>query len=148
MELTEKDKERFWKRVEKTESCWLWTGCCVNGYGQLRINRKIYLSHRVSWFLAGNTIPDGYIIRHKCRSKSCCNPEHLETGTHAENMADKIRDGTSTRGERSKTAKLTSAQVLEIRAREGERYVDLAEEFDVTKGTISNIIHRQAWKHI
>lgn len=148
MELTEKQKERFWKKVEKTETCWLWTGCCANGYGHFVINEKTYKSHRVSWFLAGNTIPDGHIIRHKCRSRHCCNPEHLETGTIAENIADRIRDGTSNRGERCGTAKLTSAQVLDIRARAGERQANLAEEFGVSQVTISAIILRRIWKHI
>jgi len=147
MELTEKQKRNFWKKVDKTESCWLWTGGCCNGYGLFGIEGKIYRSHRVSWLLAGNSIPDGHVIRHKCRSRNCCNPEHLETGTRAENNADMIRDGTSTKGEKNHTAKLTSAQILDIRAR-AERNVDLAKEFGVGQMTISHIILRRRWKHI
>ena len=148
MDLTEKQKTNFWKKVDKG-SCWLWTaGCCQDGYGQFNINYKMYLSHRISWFLAGNTIPEGHILRHKCRNRNCINPEHLETGTHAENMCDKVRDGTDARGEKCHKAKLTSTQVLEIRARGEEKHVNLAKEYGITPMTISQIITRRSWKHL
>ena len=149
MELTEEQEKRFWERVDKTDSCWLWTGSTVqNGYGQVKINSKTHKTHRIAWFLAGNTIPEGHVIRHKCRSKNCLNPEHLETGTHAENVADRVRDGTNPYGEKNHTAKLTAPQVLEIRARDTEDKQRLAEEYRVTQVTISHIIHRHTWKHI
>ena len=149
MELTEEQKKRFWEKVDKTDSCWLWTGYMkTDGYGQIGINCKKYKTHRISWLLAGNTIPTGHVIRHKCRSKNCLNPEHLETGTVAENNADMIRDGTSRPGERHHSAKLTEAQVLEIRKRSTENQRRLAEEYGVSKMTIYYIINKKKWKHI
>jgi hypothetical protein len=56
---------------------------------------------------------------HSCGNKWCVNPGHLRWATHRENEADKIAHGTRLRGERSGTAKLTEAQVREIRALEG-----------------------------
>jgi hypothetical protein len=96
MDLTEKQKERFWNKIYKTEdSCWIWTGNCDDGgYGRIRINHILYKAHRLSWLLAGNTIPEGHEICHECRLKNCVNPAHLRTDTHANNMRDKIRDGT------------------------------------------------------
>jgi len=139
-------KERFFAKVDKTDDCWLWTGVKFrNQYG--RFEDKV--SHRVSWLIAGNTIPeDKPILRHKCRNRHCVNPEHLEVGTHRENTADRIRDGTDIRGENVKTAKLTPEQVIAIRGRTSEIKTKLAEEFGVSKAAIYDIIHRRNWKHL
>lgn len=139
-------EERFWGKVDKTETCWLWTGYSTkNGYGSFNMNGQTQLSHRVSWKLSGNTIPDGHVLRHKCRNRHCCNPEHLETGTVAENQADMIRDGTSQRGTKCHMAKLTEEQVRQIRVRADESRALLAEEYSVSRRTISDIINRKSW---
>lgn len=88
-------EERFFVKINKTDSCWLWEGHLdKGGYGHFSFNRKTIRAHRVSWLLAGNIIPDGHLIRHKCRNRHCVNPEHLETGTYKDNLNDMIRDGT------------------------------------------------------
>jgi hypothetical protein len=104
--------------------------------------------HRVSWLLADKTIPDGLEILHSCRSKNCLNPAHLTSDTHAKNMGDMIRDGTSTRGENHPQAILTDEQVREILRRSTEKRRILGEEFGVAHSVISRIIHRKSWKHI
>ena len=148
MDFTEKQKSNFWKKVDKTDSCWIWTAGLQHGYGRFHVNYKNYFSHRISWFLAGNVIPEGHLIRHKCRNRNCVNPDHIETGTNAENCADKVRDGTDMKGEKHHKAKLTSEQVLEIRARAEENQRELAEEYVVSKSTIHYIIARRIWKHL
>ena len=146
MEFSEKDKQRFWAKVNKTDTCWLWTsGCQQSGHGRFYVNNTKVYAHRASWFLAGNTIPEGHIIRHKCRSKNCVNPEHLETGTYAENSADMIRDGTSLRGSKNHANKLTEDQVRVIKARSKENQVRLGKEFGVRQSTIYNIIIGKTW---
>lgn len=150
MQFTEKDKERFWEKVQKTESCWLWRGSLNHdGYGHFSLNNKIIKAHRASWILSGNTISNGLIIRHKCvGNRSCLNPEHLETGTAKDNANDRVRDGTHRFGELSPSAKLTEIQVREIKNRSDELNTLLGIEFGVSRGTIHSILKGKSWKHI
>lgn len=80
-------EERFWEKVNRTESCWLWTGSQHPlGYGRIGVGRTIRLAHRVSYELLVGPIPDGLELDHLCRTPACVRPDHLEPVTHAENM--------------------------------------------------------------
>ena len=148
MKLTERQINNFWKKVEKTDTCWLWTGAISGGYGNVSINREFYRAHRIAWLLTGNIIPSGHVMRHKCNSKNCVNPTHLESGTQADNIADMKRDGTYTHGESHSKAKLTTQQVLELRARGKEDSDILSKEYHISRSTVYHIIRRKGWKHI
>lgn len=76
------DKERFWDKVAKTESCWLWTGAKQNGYGVARVDGAARLAHRVSYAWARGEIPEGAQLDHMCHSRACVNPEHLRFADH------------------------------------------------------------------
>lgn len=79
---------RFWPKVKKTESCWIWTAYLnAQGYGQLAVSRgNLQLAHRVAYELIVGAIPDGLVLDHLCRVRNCVNPGHLEPVTQAENM--------------------------------------------------------------
>lgn len=80
--------ERFWRHVEKTASCWLWTGFKNKyGYGIVRgeNGREKIMAHRASWALAGKSVPADLCLDHLCRVRHCVNPEHLEVVTIKEN---------------------------------------------------------------
>ena len=143
--------QRFWKHVQKTHSCWVWTGTKDRkGYGRINSNGSPMLSHRLSWEIHFGPIPDGLNVLHRCDNPPCCNPEHLFLGDNAENMQDCSRKGRTTRGERSASSKLTTAQVAEIRSRYATEYIsqdELAKEFDVSPATISEIIRGVIWNH-
>lgn len=88
-ELIFEDKllNRFWMKVEKTETCWVWLGAKQSdGYGCFGVNGKILLSHRFSYELLKGDIPKGLELDHLCRNVKCINPSHLEAVTHKENM--------------------------------------------------------------
>ena len=88
------DKEIFWNSVNKTNSCWLWTGpISTNGYGLFCFNSKITRAHRFSFTISKGEIPKDKIICHKCDIPLCVNPDHLWLGTHADNTADKMKKG-------------------------------------------------------
>lgn len=81
--------ERFWAKVNKTDSCWLWLGSLnSNGRGQLWVNGKSMVAPRLSWTMHRGPIPSGLLVCHKCDNPSCVNPDHLELGDQKKNMQD------------------------------------------------------------
>ena len=81
--------ERFWAKVDKTDGCWEWTGCLFStGYGQVKLEGKTSLAHRVSWEMEhGELPPDGWVLHHTCSNKTCVRPSHLvpvDRQTHAD----------------------------------------------------------------
>lgn len=81
-------EERFWSKVEKTETCWLWKASLNRkGYAQFFPQPgKLVEGHRWAWISANGSVPDGLELDHLCKVKHCVNPVHLEAVTHAENM--------------------------------------------------------------
>jgi hypothetical protein len=94
-------EERFFQKVDKTESCWIWKGALSGrGYGSFSFNQKTMPAHRYSFLIHKGPVPDGGVICHSCDTPSCVNPEHLWAGTHSENTQDmfkKDRQGSSNR---------------------------------------------------
>lgn len=86
--MNRKQIQRFQKFIELDllTGCWLWKGCLTNGYGIFKINRKNVLAHRASFVHWNGDIPQGLEIDHLCRNRICCNPKHLESVTHKENV--------------------------------------------------------------
>ncbi len=70
--------ERFWSKVEKTPTCWLWHGARSKGYGQFSVNGKLIRAHRLAYEDTVGPIPAGLTLDHLCRVHACVNPTHLE----------------------------------------------------------------------
>jgi len=75
---------------------------------------------------------------------------NLSYGTRGQNLADRVRDGQDARGERNYHAKLTRADVTEIRRRKaaGELLSVLAAEFGVSFQHISLVARGRRWQHV
>jgi len=156
-------EERFWAKVDKNGpvpahcpelgNCWVWTNAKHDfGYGKIWASASYPEdAQRVSWKLAYGPIPPGMYVLHRCDNPPCVRPEHLFLGTHKENMQDmtaKGRHGVFDRaGEKNGNAKLTEAQVVEIRERAaaGERGLTLAAEYGLHFNKISAILHGRSW---
>ena len=82
--------DRLMTAVEKTDTCWLWSGSTnKRGYGLIGARGQWWLVHRLVYVLTVGPIPDGLTIDHVrargCTHKNCVNPTHLEAVTQAEN---------------------------------------------------------------
>lgn len=81
--------DRFWDKAvpEPNSGCWLWAGAHVwNEYGVIRSDGRAVYAHRYSYEGLIGRIPDGLQLDHRCRTRSCVNPSHLEAVTQRENL--------------------------------------------------------------
>lgn len=78
-------KSELWDRLVVTESgCMEWP-IAGGKYGRIIFEGRLQPVHRVAYRLAKGPIPDGLHLDHLCRNPPCCNPDHLEPVTPAEN---------------------------------------------------------------
>jgi plasmid maintenance system antidote protein VapI len=145
---------RLWPRVNKGEpdECWEWTGALTAaGYGLLTIRGKNHLAHRLAWELTNGPIPEGKHICHKCDNPACCNPSHLWAGSARDNVRDAAKKGRLMHGEGHVFSKLTDEDIPRIHELANDSNVsrrEIAEQFGVTRATITDVIYGRTWKHI
>lgn len=86
--VLEDPKTRYDRKIEKTDTCWVWTGSRdKRGYGRVNVgNGVIRLAHRIIYELYKGKIPKGLVLDHLCMNQPCVNPEHLEPVTQLENI--------------------------------------------------------------
>lgn len=115
-------------------------------------HRKTYPVHQLVLEAFDRPRPDGMECRHGPNGPTDNRwPEAICWGTRSDNhRLDRVRDGTSCRGEGSHTARLTEAVVLDCRRRaaQGELVALLAAEFGVTSGTMSHAITGRSWSYL
>lgn len=171
IERTTPLEKRFWSKVQKTNTCWIWTGAKRSNtyYGILycgarwlgsngpdpnvkRLRYRAVAAHRLSWQMANGAIPLGMCVCHHCDNPACVRPDHLFLGTPRENAMDRTAKGRSpgAPGESNRHAKLTSAAALYIRNAyaSGISSIELAKEFGLALISIQQIINGRHWKKI
>lgn len=142
--------ERFELYVDRSEGCWLWRGTIgAGGYGQIRVDGVKIQAHRFSYEHHRGPIPTGLHVMHSCDNPPCVNPEHLSVGSRSDNMRDmasKRRGNAHHNDQRHPSARLTDAQVAEIRrlAVRGIPRRDIARQFGVSESHTGNLITRRS----
>lgn len=155
---------RFWAKVKLggPKDCWEWVGGRVPGphpYGKFYIRTdKPTLAHRFSWQLRFGPIPRDTFVCHHCDNPPCVNPEHLFLGTDRDNIHDMIAKGRARhprgeahplylrgdlqRGARNPNAKLTDADVAEIRRLRADGWTQqrIADKFGVHQSWVSALL--------
>ena len=139
--------ENFEKRVQKTDSCWMYLGPPdSSGYGQTMVSGLS--AHRLAYRLYVGPIPPGLVVRHKCDIRLCVNPAHLTVGTQKDNIQDAVAKGRMASGERNGKAKLSEKDVSEIRQlyQSGYTQQKLGKLYNVAHSTIGRILSSTTWK--
>jgi len=89
-------------------------------------------------------------VCHSCDNPPCVNPSHLFLGTHADNVADRVRkdrSGGPHLGNEHHNAKVTSEQVQEIRESDLTQK-ELGRIYNLSQQTVSEIVRRKIWDHV
>lgn len=142
-------EQRFWNKVQKTETCWVWKGHLDSkGYGDIRVNGKIIRAHRFSFYLANEFYPPS--VLHDCDNPVCVNPAHLSSGTHQDNMRDRHQKGRDAKGENNGNVVLTIEKVKTIKEllNKNVPVKEIADLFNVAATTIHGIKQNRNWRHV
>lgn len=149
--FTQEQQKRFWKNVDirGPSECWNWKSSLDRyGYGKVKIGGRVYISHRVAFAIAGDgKMPSGLCVCHACDNPACCNPAHLHTGTHRDNMADMDSRGRRFRG-KAQAAKLnySIAEEMRVMFSAGEPKKAIARRFGCSPRMVRDIVNMILWK--
>lgn len=121
--------------------CWIWQGAHTGnnsrpGYGYIRVGKRTVYMHRYFYEEKYGEIPSNLEIDHLCRQTLCVNPEHVEPVTPAEN------------NRRKPNIKLTPEDVRAVRTLAAQRNLkqrEIAAQFGISLGYVSNIAARRTW---
>jgi len=145
-------RKEFFKKVLKSDNCWIWNGETSLGYGVLYTHSIAIKAHRISYYLHFRKDPGKKLVCHTCDNKKCVNPKHLFLGSHRDNAVDMVKKGRACilLGEDNRQAKLTERKIIKMikLVSKGNRPSDLAAKFGVNKNTLYYILNRQSWTKV
>jgi len=163
-----KEEGKFWSKIDRRSDseCWLWQGNRYhNGYGQHIACGRTMRAHRIAFLLGHGIDPAPFLVCHTCDQRLCCNPKHLWLGTAVQNSRDAVAKGRMAHGDdhylrrypelrhgrRNGAAKLTEADVIEIRrlyATGDWLQREIGAKFGLRAGYVCLIVNRKLWAHV
>jgi len=140
------------ERDDGLPPCHLWTSAAdQDGYGLFQAeSRRTVRAHRWIYEMTTGEEIGRLLLRHKCDTPGCVNPEHLIPGTGVANMRDMVerkRDARR-RGELHHAAKMTQGKVDELLRRRaaGESVRSMHAEFGISYSQAKAIASGRKWK--
>lgn len=127
--------ERFFRKVNKTSSCWEWTAAkSPKGYGYFNAGvgvDDVWMAHRYSYLVHYKNDPGEYYVCHTCDNPGCVNPSHLFLGTQKDNMQDCLRKG-------RRPGKLSAQQKLDV-IKDTRKLLDIAKDYNISFQLVSRM---------
>ena len=118
---------RFWSKVdvgEKSE-CWKWKGSrWKSGYGRFTIKQKAISAHRFIYEKLNGKILGNLVAMHTCDNPSCCNPNHIISGTRKDNAIDMMTKGRQNFQKRpwTRPSKEQRSKIMKQKAKRGTKH--------------------------
>lgn len=152
--MTPRGRKKQW--LDEVAMLWESDDCLLfpfpldpRGYGNFQdVTRKTFTAHVYICEQAHGPCPyPEWEAAHSCGRRNCVNKRHLRWASRADNESDKLIHGTHNRGERQGQSKLTSVEVLAIRAaiNNGEVQRQIASRFGISEQSVSGIKSRKIW---
>jgi hypothetical protein len=124
--------------IDPITQCWNWRGALSkSGYGNVRYKTKVERVSRLVYQLLNPSMAKELHVLHRCDNPKCCNPEHLFSGTHKENMEDMQKKGRHV-GNSPKLNPEQEQEVVRLRLL-GNTRPAVAKAFNVSVDTIDRI---------
>lgn len=140
--------DKFLSNTKPAGECLEWTRC-FNSDGYPRAAYKGSSNGKVHRIVYQLTNPDedidGKVIRHTCDNPKCINPNHLESGTPADNMRDR-----DTRG-RHALAAFNAKQIIAIRTMYATglyTHAEIGNLFNVNYRTIQQVVTNKTYRWV
>lgn len=147
------DDARFWEKVDVggEDECWPWMAYRdKRGYGRFWHDGAMRKSHRYSLSLStGGDKGREYNCLHSCDNPPCCNPKHLNWGSHKDNSDDKVAKDRHYKGENHHNSVYTNEiadSILRMKM-EGFNIHEIAAGLGLTNGGVLNVYIGRSWKH-
>ena len=142
------ERLRHYAPAGAPDECWEWTAALNKGYGAITVHgSRMRQAHVVAWELHhGQPLPAGMVVRHQCDNPPCTNPAHLELGTHADNVDDRIERGAQAyngKGFRHRTPE--EIETMRKLFAEGVNMTEISRRFDCSRATAMRICKEQTF---
>jgi hypothetical protein len=124
-------------------ACWPFTGKTNNkNRPWFTAEGKKYLAYRLTYELVnGEGSLEGLLARHSCDNEICCNPRHIEPGSHQENMDDM-------KGRERHGLPHHTVRAIRRLGDLGINHSAIADRFGIARSTVSEMVERKTYQHV